>query len=741
MQRILALPDGCPAATAGVALPGGREAVIGLANGDVYKWDMRDGGYEKMLEGYSRISAIDVRDGALLVSAKDGPLSAIDVDSHRAETLRQWSQSKSSRIWKCAWLGDGRAVMTSTYGGIYVYERRDGGAWEHSGLHGHVHSVFAVGVHEELMATGDWSGKIVVWERRNGSYAIASSMYGMGGAVEALVWADRRTLIGIDANGLIRQFELDPSSDRWATVYELDVAVGQGMSVHLAGDKKTLLASTQAEVVQVDLETLQFKTFPLEGAVGFHPEGDAAWVVAEDGVYALPIGAIEESPDMVKYRHIKVSLVGHTGVGKSTLCSTMSRMAPAGGTGTEAIKSTLGRRVWPLEIGGGKDPSTHQVMLHDHGGQRSVLPTFLRSSEDSDMVLALFSQKDRGTFDVACESLRGMRAERRNGAARRFLVATHADHDVKDVTDDDLEYAVEDVGASGFLRINALTEDGAKEVRKLFYEQGLWSGASRVVKSKRTRAVEIALDYWKGVEGKSVLGLHDIKSAGVELVGTSIPETHLGYLLRSMDRRGLLTYYDETKQVVLNDADHERVRSEIPMLAESCKGIVEESRIERKYGASRYAGPVLSALKAGGACVKCRDRLIFPHLLRDGPVDIPGRFRERLQSPLLAGTLDFAAESIDVAELIKAAAGLNLPCVDATRTGALFASDGGAGLYYNVSSTGDDVDGRHSKIEYKVGGTRRVFCEAIADEFKILARRIGGPEMLQRIRVPAASAQ
>lgn len=88
---------------------------------------MRDGSYEKMLECYSRISVIGMMEGMLLVSARNGPLFTIDAESHRTETLRQWWQPRSSRIWKYAWLGDGRAVMTSACGGIHVYERRDSG--------------------------------------------------------------------------------------------------------------------------------------------------------------------------------------------------------------------------------------------------------------------------------------------------------------------------------------------------------------------------------------------------------------------------------------------------------------------------------------------------------------------------------------------------------------------------------------------------------------------------------------
>lgn len=748
MERALALPDGCPAATAGVFLPGGgREAVIGLSNGGVYKWDIRDGGYEKVLDCYPKISAIDMLDGMLLVGAKDGPLVAVDADSYEAETLREWSQSESSRIWKCAWLGAGRAVMTSTYGGIYIYERGDDGSWRHSPLHGHVHSVFAVGVHENLMATGDWSGRIVVWEQRqrNGPYSIASSMHGMGGAVEGLAWADRRTLVGIDASGLVRQFELDPSSGRWATACELDVAMGQGTSIHLADDKRTLLAGTQAEIVQVDLETLHYRTFPIEGAVAFYSKEDAALAVAKDGVYALPIGTIEEPPGTAEYRRIKVSLVGHAGVGKSTLCRTMSQAAPAGGANATAIRPASGRRVWPLKIGGAENRDARQVVLYDHGGQGSALPsTLLQTPGDSDMVLALFSQTDRSTLDIACRSLKIMRAAQwRNGAAaRRFLVATHADHEAKDVTDDDMRRAAKDVDASGLLAINALAEDGANDIKKLFYEPGLWISASRVVKSGRARAVEAALNHWRSVEGKPVLDLYDIKSMGYELTGTAIPEAHLDHLLKGMDRRGLLTYCGGIGQVVLDDEDHERVRSGIPMLAKSCNGIVEEGRIGQDYGESRYTAPVLSALKASGFYVKCRDRLVFAHLLRDGRVTVPHIFKGRLQDPMFSETLAFDAESIDAGELIAAAAGLNLPCVDATRTEALFGSEGGAALYYSVSPVGDTFEGPHTQVSYKVGGTRRVFCEALADEFAILARRIGGPRMQQRIRAaPAAGAR
>ena len=740
MRHVLALPDGCPAATAGVVLPGGKEAVIGLFNGDAYKWDVRDGSYEKVFRGHSRISAIDMQGGMLLVSARDGPLFTLDTESYGTETLRRWWQSKSSRIWKCAWLGGGRAVMTSTCGGVHVYERGDGGTWEYSPLHGHVHSVLAVGVHDELLATGDRSGRVVVWTRRNGSYSASASMRGMSGAVRALAWVDGRTLVGIDENGIMRQFEKDPASGGWAARCELDVAVGGGTCLHLADDKKTLLAGTEAEVVQVDLETMRYKAFPLKGAVGIRSEGSTAYVVAGDGVHTLPIGAIEEPPGAAEYRRIEASLVGRAGVGKSTLCGAMTRAA-GGQARAGAVGPASGRRVWQLKIGDGEEEGARQVVLYDHGGRGSVLPALPQASEDPDVVLALFKQTDRSTFDVALESLEGMRTARRNGAARRFLVATHADGELEDAADDDLRRAAEDAGADGLLRIDARTAEGAGEVGNLFRDARLWSGACRVVKSGRIRAVEAALDRLKVAGDRPVLGLDDIRSASGGPARTAIPEAHLDCLLRGMDRRGLLTYYGEIGQVVLDDADHDRVRSGIHTLAERCDGIVEESRVEQEYGGSRYAEPVLSALRASGAFVKCRDRLVFPRLLRDGQADVPDWFRERFQDPMFGETLAFGAESVDAAELIRAAASLNLPCVDATRTGALFASRGGAGLYYDISSAGDPIEGPHTRIAYRVGGTRRVFCKALADEFAVLARRIAGPEMPQLTEAPAASAQ
>ena len=109
---------------------------------------------------------------------------------------------------------------------------------------------------------------------------------------------------------------------------------------------------------------------------------------------------------------------------------------------------------------------------------------------------------------------------------------------------------------------------------------------------------------------------------------------------------------------------------------------------------------------------------------------------------MFSETLAFDAEGIDAGALIAAAAaGFNLPCVDATRTEALFGSEGGAALCYSVSPVGDTSEGPHTQVSYKVGGTRRVFCEAIADEFAILARRIGGPRMQQCIKTPAAGAR
>ena len=79
-----------------------------------------------------------------------------------------------------------------------------------------------------------------------------------------------------------------------------------------------------------------------------------------------------------------------------------------------------------------------------------------------------------------------------------------------------------------------------------------------------------------------------------------------------MDRRGLLTYYAEIGRAVLcDDGDRDRVRGGIFLLAENGGGIAEAGRVEQECGASLHAGPVLSALGAGGELVGCRDRPVF----------------------------------------------------------------------------------------------------------------------------------
>ena len=63
--------------------------------------------------------------------------------------------------------------------------------------------------------------------------------------------------------------------------------------------------------------------------------------------------------------------------------------------------------------------------------------------------------------------------------------------------------------------------------------------------------------------GQARPGLDDVKSASGEIARAAIPAARLDRLLKGMDRRGLLTYYGEIRQVVLDDADHDRARRDM----------------------------------------------------------------------------------------------------------------------------------------------------------------------------------
>jgi len=386
IQQLFSFPDEFPIVTAAILFPDDRILITGHVNGYLMKWNIDTGEKELLHECASTIETISkspTKD--ILVGCNSGLIFRFSLSSpNDKDIIQEATHTKFSRVWRSSWPTENNLLVTSTYGGFYLFNKKDS-EWQITSLPGHNDSIFGIGSqNSKFIASGDYRGRILVWEFKEGTYQEIDRLK-IEGSVEGISWIKDDTFATIDDLGHINVFELEYETNQWKSVFEADAATSSGSSINVTEDGKTIFAGSRTEIIQFDLETQQLQTINLENTKEIFSKGNTVYILTTKGLFSFERTEIEVPITSVKYQYAKISLIGHTGVGKSTLCSIIV-------TGSaDKIQSTFGRKIWTWAIQQNKDGFPEQrIIFHDHGGQQTVLGTFLPFLTDSDIILVFF---------------------------------------------------------------------------------------------------------------------------------------------------------------------------------------------------------------------------------------------------------------------------------------------------------------------------------------------------------------
>lgn len=722
LKPVLTFPDGFPPALAGALIAEDGLLITGHRDGLIVRWNLEDSSYKILYDCSSPVHSVSLSSNKeIAVGCYSGFLFVFPLNAPENQNIiQQPINDVHSRVWRVIWVSPTRLFATSTYGVLNVITKDESNMWQMSQLQGHSHSIFGIdSLDSKFIATGDYDGRILIWKEKGSDYEVADRPL-VTANIQNLTWQRGGGFAIVHASGRISFFEQDTNKEEWRLAVQTDTATGSGTSISATDDGKTIFAGTESEIIQFELDSQHIATIPLAGVRAIFPKVEKVFALTYRGLYEFTRTEISAPANLVKYRFVNVSILGHTGSGKSTLCSRIAL-----GTFTD-LHSTFGKRIWNWDVNSGAS-GKNRVILLDHGGQEAVLETFLPFLGGSDMVLVAFKQKEGTSFTKAVEVLKEIES-RFGRRIKVFLVQTHIDDPMNVIDKNEIDKLKEDSRIIDCLPVSSADGRGIEELKERLLKEIAWEKSKTMIEAQDVSDLLKTITHLQESTDK-VVDLQKVKETYEGIAKSRITKQHLRFLLSNLSRQGLIEYNsDILDSVIINDEKYNELQTVIPISAKQKGGIIRINDIEAAFSDRKEYVRILDDFYSStGICIKNYEARIFPHLLRDGTIDIPPTFSSFLQETQLTKETFFPRQELNIARLIEALSELKLRCVNVLKHEGLFSWETNACVYYVIEEVGNAITGKFNKFTYYVGGTKEPITKRLFEEFSALIEKLYGP--------------
>ena len=717
VSTLVKFPKDGPVATAGVFLPNENILVTGHSNGLVFSWNVTDGSNKRLYSCSDKITTISCSSNKeLVVGSHSGDLVVVGLDG-KFSVVKHVKGTVQDRVWRCKWINADAFVMTSTYGEVAFFSRDRHGNWTKENVYGYSNSVFGLDLASDgLLASGDYRGNIRILNTNKSDYKIVGKLQASG-PIEGIAWHKNDFFAAINQSGRIYLF--DHNHD-WRLVSEVENATSFGSSICITENGESVFAGTSTEVIQFDTDSLQSDSINISGTVQIFSCKGEVYVLTSYGFLKFERKPVDIKVDLIKFKYTKIGVIGSTGVGKSTLCSVITSDSPGEGI------STLGKKVWTWELPK-EDNLDKRIILYDYGGQETALSTFLPFLLDSDIILILFQQNDRHTVNVALQIYDSLIKEIPHGT-KVFFVQTHIDQPVPPEIDfRRINKLLNDGKIVGNLKISPAKKRGIAEFKDAILKEISWSNSKIMIQNVYSDAVL-----------KTILSLQIKNTSSVSLyeflhhldeVSNHLPvsKSHVIFLLENYSNQGVIEYNHKVLDlIIINDPAYNYLKSAVPVAVMQCDGIVPISQLQQKFKDNKYFPAIDAMYLRYKIAIDNHGQRIFPELLKEEPIEVPGHFMTYLKEVPTESKL-LPNQRISIEGLIGALSELKMNCIDASKKDGLFSWEENAIIYYRFENTGSAFDGFYLKVSYRIGGKNPPICERLQKMFLTIIERLYGP--------------
>jgi GTPase SAR1 family protein len=717
VRQLVTFPPEVRSANVAVVLDQGNAFLVAHEEGRLVLWH-RESNEGHLIGDYgSEIETIAIsEDNKVAIGCYSGLLVVLDLKNpSEQKVLQSATSSVFSRIWRAAWLDDSSLLTTSTYGSVLIWRRNQTGNWASEKIEGHHHSVFGLGVLNKRVVTGDYGGNVLVSDVDAGGLVRRASL--STSRIQNLAVARDGSFATISRYGALRFFGYDSTRGQWASPIDVASSTSVGNCVHITSDGQSVIAGTASELLQYDIQSEFIQSVASDPVIGVSSTPDHILAITTKGILEFQRSDAEAPLASVKYKFAKISLVGHTQVGKTSFAANLL------GHSVQEIRSTLGRTVstWIA------DPASvpeRRVTLYDHGGQETVLGTFVPFLSDSDVIVVFFSQRELYSWEVAEEMIEDLGDAIARGS-KILLVRTHID-EADEVRDAPIKRLMDRVPSiMGPFPVNNMSGEGVEELKRAIFNAIPWDHARTVIQSETNQAVEAVVQELKK-ENAKVISVREIQKRVQERAGISVHLEHLAYLLRNMTVEGVIEYYQRIDSVIFYDDSYNRLKSEVPFYVAEHEGVIEFHDLLSKLGPKEYVELLDMLYIEFGLSVRNDGIRIYPTVLSKKPLALKSPYLELLKSASKHGNIKAPLQRLKLGPLYSALSVLKLQCVGATATSGLLAWEKNACLYFSVNTTDDPLRGQFVTFDYAIGGSRSQMIERLEREFTAVVKQLYG---------------
>ena len=663
----------------------------GHDNGQVIAWNAKSLNPKLVCNLIRTVRNMREFKGKLIVGGDSGFLKVISI-----QNLDEVVSIKKNlgTIWRIVWIDEDHIVYGGKYGSLKFLENSNG-VWNSKDLIGHKHSIFGLDCfNSKYLASGDYSGKIIIWEYNNGILNKKQDLDILDG-IQGIFWRDENAIAVVSRSGKIHFLEKD--KDKWIHTFEINLGTAWGNSVVMAKDENVIYGSTDNEVIQVDLSTYQSKKFEIKNCKKIFIVKDKLMLLTSRGFYVIDKSSIDIPIDLIKFKYSKISLIGHTNVGKSTFCNKVVREPQ------RKIQTTLGKRIWnwipkiPLDL-------ECRIVFHDHGGQESVLATFLPFLTDSDLILLFFSQRDIHTFDVAKKALKELKRILTKDI-EIVLVQTFIDQPLEEISEKDVLLLMKEFGISYRFKLNPKSGQNVDDLKNYILEYIDWKVARIMIQTR------LADDVFKSIieiykSDKPNISIDDFKSFFKKYSRKTISTPHLKFILSNLSDQGIIEYYKQiSNKIFINDEDLNFLKSHIPIQLKSFGGIININKIYESFPDSKEYIDIIDEIYTTYLIwINAGNLRIFPNHLKEGQIILQQKHKDLLKSGF-ENELIFNYQEIELNLFLKLLVEKGLNCISVSTNEGLFMwGEDSAIIYYKFLETGDNIKGIFLKCNFYIGG-------------------------------------
>ena len=580
--------------------------ILGTINGIIIKInrDVQENSYNHQIiySSNSEVRSINkLSETEIILLFKTGEITILtseDDQDFEFTIIEQGYDTRYSRSYRLMLYDDNEFFITKNYGKIIHYWRTDNNEWDsdYINIKHERNAIFCFGkIDENTFLTSDWNGILNIWGYKDGNVNKFQTIYTKGNMQKISTNPESSKLVIINRSGNFYYYERkeEESEFKYREIFENIYPEGRGKAVSFLNEEDVIYIGTSSKLYKFDLnEDILYYTNQRINCVDIYPFSDSDFIlITTNTIYKVEKSSIDQTDeDLESYDILKVGLIGHTGVGKSSLCNFILHGLKH--QKDQNIEPTFYKQIWFWNNPTGE--GSKKIIFHDVAGQQELISSHIPQIIDSDVILALFKSTDTDTFNKLKDFIELIRLYY-NYEKPIILVKTFKDKSLDLLDEVIINDFIMQYGIESYVSTTIFEENGADDLKILLLKEDLWKDSYRLILSFTSASFlelfdEIFYEEISLITIDELQALMEHPASDSRLVDRlkskgkkGFTKSNLLFVLRKYSEMRLIDFDRKNEILIFNNLIFNNLRVSIPIFAQNKGGIVTIDEIKKRF--------------------------------------------------------------------------------------------------------------------------------------------------------------